>query len=85
MFMATFYTTSTRIFSAPDLKRKNYPGGPDLKRIYKICSKNMRKFKMQQSLSKIRSKIQNDSPKLSIVDAISDLSVACESTTHQEF
>ncbi len=45
----------------------------------------MRKFKMQQSLSKIISKIQNNSPKLSIVDAISDLSVACEFTTHQEF
>jgi hypothetical protein len=45
----------------------------------------MRKFKMQQSLLKKRSKIQNDSPQLSIVDAISDLSVAGEFTTHQEF
>ncbi len=53
--------------------------------IYKICSKNMRKFKMQQSLSKIRTKIQKDSPKLSVVDAISDFSVACEFTTRQEF
>jgi hypothetical protein len=70
---------------APDLKRKNSPGGPDLWRIYKICSKNMCKFKMQQSLLKIKSKIQNDSPKLSRVDPISDLSVACEFATHQEF
>jgi hypothetical protein len=31
-------------FRAPDAKRKNSPGGPDLLRIYKICSKNMRKF-----------------------------------------
>ena len=72
-------------FRAPDLKGKNYPGSPDSYRIYKIRSKNMRKFKMQQSLSKIISKIQNDSPKLSIVDAISDLSVACGFTTPQEF
>ncbi len=45
----------------------------------------MRKFKMQQSLSKIRSKIQNYSLKFSIVEAITDLSVAFEFTTHQEF
>jgi hypothetical protein len=45
----------------------------------------MRKFKMHKSFSKIRSKIQNDSPKLSIVDAISDFSVAREFTTPQEF
>jgi hypothetical protein len=72
-------------FRAPDPKRRNSPGGPDLQRIYKICSKNMRKFKMQQSISKIRSKIQNDSPELSIVGAVSDLSVACKFTTHQAF
>jgi hypothetical protein len=72
-------------FRAPDPKLKNSPGGPVLQRIYKICSKNMRKFKMQQSLLKIRSKIQNDSPELSIVDAVSDLSVACKFTTHHEF
>ena len=45
----------------------------------------MRKFKMQQSLSKIKSKIQNDSPKFRIVDKITDLPVAFEFTTHQEF
>jgi len=40
---------------------------------------------MQQSLLKIRNKIQNYSPKFSIVDAITDLYVAFKFTTHQEF
>jgi hypothetical protein len=83
--MRIYDTSRVLNFRAPDLKRKNYPGSPDLHRIYNICSKNIRKFKMQQSLSKIISKIQNDSPKLSIVDVISDLSLACEFTTPQEF
>jgi hypothetical protein len=30
-------------------------------------------------------KIQNDSPKFSIIDAITDISVASDFTTHQEF
>ena len=45
--------------------------------------KNMRKFMMQQSLSKINNKIQNYSPKFSIVDAIPDISVVSDFTTHQ--
>jgi hypothetical protein len=40
---------------------------------------------MQQSLLKIISKIQNYSPQFSIVDAITNLFVAFEFTTHQEF
>ena len=35
-------------FRAPDLNWKNFSGGPDIYRNYKICSKNKRKFKMQQ-------------------------------------
>jgi len=35
--------------------------------------------------SKIRGKIQNYSPKFSIVDAITDISVASDFTTRQEF
>lgn len=38
---------------------------------------------MQQSLSKISSKIQNYTPKFSIADAITDISVAFDFTTHQ--
>ena len=40
-------------FRTPDLNWKNFSGGPDIWRPYKICSENKRKFKMQQSLSKI--------------------------------
>jgi hypothetical protein len=40
---------------------------------------------MQQSLSKIRNKIQNYSPKFSIVDAIAYISVAFEFTIYQGF
>jgi len=40
---------------------------------------------MQQSLSKINIKIQNYSTKFSIVDAIPDISVASDFTTHQQF
>ena len=40
---------------------------------------------MQQSLSKIRNKIQNYSPKYIIVDAITDISVESDFTTHQQF
>jgi len=38
---------------------------------------------MQKSLSKINNKIQNYSPKFSIADAITDISVASDFTTHQ--
>jgi hypothetical protein len=40
---------------------------------------------MQQILLKIDNKIQKDSPKLSIVGAISDISVASDLATHQWF
>jgi len=40
---------------------------------------------MQQSLSKIRSKIQNYPPKFSIVVAITYISVASDFTTCQQF
>ena len=33
--------------------------------------------------TEIKNKIQNDSPKSSLIDAISDISVASEFTTHQ--
>ena len=72
-------------FRAPDLSRKNFSGGPDIKRTYEKCSENKRKFKMQQGLSKIRNKIQNYSPKLSIVNTIADISVASVFTTRQKF
>jgi len=49
----------------------------------KICSENKRKFKMQASLSKINNKIQNYSPKFSIVYTILDISVALDFTTQQ--
>jgi len=38
---------------------------------------------MQQSLTKIRSKIQNYSPKFTTVDAITEISVASDFTTCQ--
>ena len=38
---------------------------------------------MQQNLSKINYKIQNYSPKFSIVDAIPDISIASDFTAHQ--
>jgi len=38
---------------------------------------------MQQILLKINNKIQKDSPKVSIVNAISDISFASDFTTHQ--
>ena len=44
-------------FRAPDLNWKNFSVAPDTKRIHKICSKNKRKFKAQQSLSKINGTI----------------------------
>jgi hypothetical protein len=40
---------------------------------------------MQKRFSKINNKIQNYSPKFSIVDAIIDISVASDFTTHQSF
>ena len=50
-----------------------------------ICSINRRKFKIQQSLSKIRNKFQNYSPKFSIVDAITDISVVFEFMIYKGF
>jgi hypothetical protein len=44
-------------FRAPDLIWKNFLGGPGIHGTYKICSKNKRKFKMQQSVSKINGAI----------------------------
>jgi hypothetical protein len=41
-------------FRAPDLSRISFSGGPDIKGTYKKCRNIKRKFKMQQSLSKIR-------------------------------
>jgi len=38
---------------------------------------------MQQILLKINNKIQSDSPKVSIVKVISDISFASDFTTHQ--
>ncbi len=40
---------------------------------------------MQQIQTKIQHKIQNDSPKFSIIDAITDISVTSDFTTHQKF
>ena len=40
---------------------------------------------MHQNLSEIRSKIHNYSHKFSIVDAITDISVASDFTIRQEF
>jgi hypothetical protein len=42
-------------FRAPDLIREKFSGGPDIKGTYKNCRKIMRKFKMQQHLSKASS------------------------------
>jgi hypothetical protein len=70
-------------FRAPDPNREYFSGGLDIETIYKICSKNKRKFKVQQVLSKINNKIQNYTPNFSIVDAITDISVASDFTTHQ--
>jgi hypothetical protein len=42
-----------------------------------------RRFNMQQSLSKIINKFQNYSHKFSIIDAVTDISVASDFTTHQ--
>jgi hypothetical protein len=39
-------------FRAPDLSQEIFSGGLDIRRTYKNCSKNKRKFKMQQSLLK---------------------------------
>jgi len=33
--------------------------------------------------TEIKNKIQNDSPKFSLIDAISDISIASDFTTHQ--
>ncbi|MGD2023861.1 MAG: hypothetical protein PVH37_22660 [Desulfobacterales bacterium] len=35
-------------FSAPDLDWKNFSGGSDIQRTYKICSENKRKFMTHQ-------------------------------------
>ncbi len=40
---------------------------------------------MQQSLSKISNKIQNDTANFSIAAAIINISVASDFTTHQQF
>ena len=46
-FKDQFWIAFIDKFRAPDPNWKNFSESPDIKRTYKICSKNMRKFKMQ--------------------------------------
>ena len=70
-------------FRAPDPSQEIFSGGLNFRGIYKKYSNYKHKFKTQQRQSKIIHKIQNESPILSIIDAVIDISVASDFTTRQ--